>query len=487
LPNDITITVTGGFPASWDQDQDHMIALRFSGAIVTIYLDGQEYGHFTDATNNQAGTAIAIVGDSGGTNLFNVIRVEVTDSLAIPGPVALRVDGSLTSTTTTSATVHAQPIGGTAPYSYQWHRSTMSGFTPSTATAVAGAAAQDFADTGLTLGMTYCYRVVVTDSAGGVAVSPEVTVLIQNLPLTLGYLAQVSATVDSVVLSCPAGASGGTAPMQYQWHRATTFTQTPTWDDSTAIPGANALTVTDNPPVAGGIYSYVLLARDATGAVSASAPVLALRYLSRLRLGVLGDVCFANFVDPVGRDIPDWLQLYLQSSWGPRDVRVVSQASGAASSGYWAPGSAAYNDAVTTFRAAGVTHVFVQYCYDGNHGATDATVRQLAADGFVVLVGQHQYTTQTADDPWVGLANGIYEEAAAVQAIANGSTILVCDLASAPAGVAYGRHSTDPNVVNGTSYLDAVDLHPSPLGLPLLAFGMATGIARALNWHAPIA
>jgi hypothetical protein len=107
-------------------------------------------------------------------------------------------------------------------------------------------------------------------------------------------------------------------------------------------------------------------------------------------------------------------------------------------------------------------------------------------DGFIVLVGQHMYTTQSVGDQWAGLADGIHDEEGAIRAIVNGTTIRACDLVSPLSGVAFGRHSTDPNVPNAaTSYVDGADLHPSAYGIPMLAFGIAAGIARGLGWNRP--
>lgn len=56
-------------------------------------------------------------------------------------------------------------VSGTTPYTYQWFRSTVSGFTPGTATSVSSASsALGLNDTGLTPGTVYYYKVVVVDS-----------------------------------------------------------------------------------------------------------------------------------------------------------------------------------------------------------------------------------------------------------------------------------------------------------------------------------
>jgi titin len=55
--------------------------------------------------------------------------------------------------------------GGTSPYTYQWYRSTTSGFTPGSGNIIPGATTQTYTDTGLIPGTTYYYVNQVTDSA----------------------------------------------------------------------------------------------------------------------------------------------------------------------------------------------------------------------------------------------------------------------------------------------------------------------------------
>jgi len=54
--------------------------------------------------------------------------------------------------------------GGTGPYTYQWYRSTTSGFTPGGGNAVSGATALTLDDTGLIPNTTYYYKLVATDT-----------------------------------------------------------------------------------------------------------------------------------------------------------------------------------------------------------------------------------------------------------------------------------------------------------------------------------
>lgn len=78
--NDLTVTQTGGYPASWSRNWIHTVTLGYSGNTVTVYLDGQEFGYFTDDTNNMTGTGIACVGD-GRDVVYDILDMKVTDYL----------------------------------------------------------------------------------------------------------------------------------------------------------------------------------------------------------------------------------------------------------------------------------------------------------------------------------------------------------------------------------------------------------------------
>ncbi len=65
--------------------------------------------------------------------------------------------------------------GGITPYTYQWHRATQSGFTPSSATRVNNATSLGLSDSGLNSGSAYYYRLQYTGSTGGSVYSQEVS------------------------------------------------------------------------------------------------------------------------------------------------------------------------------------------------------------------------------------------------------------------------------------------------------------------------
>lgn len=88
-----------------------------------------------------------------------------------PGGISASVGISTATVTVGNAT------GGTAPYIYQWYRSTTQGFVPGIASLLVGANNQILNDTGLTNGLTYYYSNVVTDSLGNTVSSSEINVV----------------------------------------------------------------------------------------------------------------------------------------------------------------------------------------------------------------------------------------------------------------------------------------------------------------------
>ncbi len=81
-----------------------------------------------------------------------------------------------------TVTVATPSSAGTAPYTYQWYRSTLSGFSPGGGTLLSGATSRTLNDTGLIPGTQYYYVNRVTDSASPVAHadSTQLAVATQN-------------------------------------------------------------------------------------------------------------------------------------------------------------------------------------------------------------------------------------------------------------------------------------------------------------------
>lgn len=103
------------------------------------------------------------------------LRIATTGgSLPLDAGTAVATAKTATSVTLNDFTVD----GGTAPYTYQWHRSLTSGFTPDGTTALAGGTTLPFTDATTTLGTTYYYKLVVTDDVAATDTTPELAVTV---------------------------------------------------------------------------------------------------------------------------------------------------------------------------------------------------------------------------------------------------------------------------------------------------------------------
>lgn len=128
--------------------------------------------------------------------------------------------GSLSqvSVAATSLSVSASAAtGGVSPVTYQWYRSTTSGFTPGSATSVSGATALTLNDSGLIPNTKYYYEIVATDSTASTASSSQIAitttapVLLQNQFAQVPFVGVIDLTVGSTnVIGAQIDASAGT-------------------------------------------------------------------------------------------------------------------------------------------------------------------------------------------------------------------------------------------------------------------------------------
>lgn len=79
----------------------------------------------------------------------------------------------------------AAATSGTAPYAYQWYRSTSSGFSPGPGNIISGATSLSLTDSGLIPNSTYYYKVVVTDSAAPAATATSSQLAVTTTPTQL--------------------------------------------------------------------------------------------------------------------------------------------------------------------------------------------------------------------------------------------------------------------------------------------------------------
>ena len=129
--------------------------------------------------------------------------------------------GALTKTLvgqTTAILASAVATGGTGPYTYQWYRSTTTGFTPGAGNILTGQTALTLNDSGLIAGTSYYYVVVATDTgnSNATANSSQLTVatqpaLLQNQFAQSTIVGMVDLAVGSTnVIACQVDASVST-------------------------------------------------------------------------------------------------------------------------------------------------------------------------------------------------------------------------------------------------------------------------------------
>lgn len=80
----------------------------------------------------------------------------------------------------TANLLSAAATAGTGPYTYQWYRSTTTGFSPAGGNLIAGATALALADTGLIPNTAYFYKVVATDTGASNATSTSSQLAVQT-------------------------------------------------------------------------------------------------------------------------------------------------------------------------------------------------------------------------------------------------------------------------------------------------------------------
>jgi hypothetical protein len=86
---------------------------------------------------------------------------------------------------TTASLSSAVATMGTAPYTYQWYRSTTTGFSPGGGNIITGATSLTLNDSGLVPNTIYFYKVVATDSASPAATSTSSQLAVTTTATTL--------------------------------------------------------------------------------------------------------------------------------------------------------------------------------------------------------------------------------------------------------------------------------------------------------------
>ncbi len=188
-PTGLTAPVTGNTAnLSWTASTDNVGIVRYN-------VHRSTTAGFTPSTANRiaqpTGVTYADSGLAAGTYFYKVVAEDAAGNLSTPSNEATSVVGADTTLPTAPTGLAANVSGSTVSLSwtaatdnigvtrYNVHRSTTSGFTPSTANRIAQPTGTSYSDTGRPAG-TYYYKVTAEDAAGNVGpASNQATAVVQ--------------------------------------------------------------------------------------------------------------------------------------------------------------------------------------------------------------------------------------------------------------------------------------------------------------------
>jgi lysophospholipase L1-like esterase len=262
---------SSGLPSA-GPGQKYSLRARMQGSV--FYLKIWQFGTaeptswsgtITDSSVTAAGY-FGFYNNSSGSGNATIDNVTL-DNLIV-GALTAGTSSSSGITANSATVTNSGASGGTSPYTYQWYRSTTSGFTPNSGNLVSGATSLTLNDTGLSASTTYYYVLVATDSVSAAADSTQLAITTSALAaLVNGSLSHTSvgSTTATVVDS---GASGGTSPYTYRWYRSTVSGFTPS--SSNLIVGANGATLNDTSLNPSTSYYYVNVVTDSASSTAES-------------------------------------------------------------------------------------------------------------------------------------------------------------------------------------------------------------------------
>lgn len=158
-----------------------------SGLVTVSGGSGASVGTPT-VTSNTADSFTLTVGSAGGTLTIKDTSTGATASFTASAVTA--GTASLSSATSSTITVTCGAAsGGSTPYSYQWHRSTVANFTPGAGNVLSGATTLTYADsTSLSANTPYFYILVVTDNASNTAQSNQIAGELLSATQSFGFI-----------------------------------------------------------------------------------------------------------------------------------------------------------------------------------------------------------------------------------------------------------------------------------------------------------
>jgi large repetitive protein len=278
-----TIYIAGGPALTANVQPANQTKNSGQSATLTVNASGgtAPYSYqWYSCTDSSCTTATTIAGETNstynpstaatGTFYYRAVVADAVHAMVTTNVATLTVNNALSATVTSSslvvdsgqtATFTANPIGGTAPFSYQWYSCTTSSCT--TATTIAGETNNTYNPSTAATG-TYYYRAVVGDATAAAATTNVATLSVNNALSATVTPSNLSANVGQMALLM-ANPTGGTAPYSYKWYSCNNASCT----TATLISGATSNTY--NPPTtAAGTYYYRATVTD-----SASTPVTA--------------------------------------------------------------------------------------------------------------------------------------------------------------------------------------------------------------------
>ncbi|QHZ59572.1 hypothetical protein sortkaff_24 [Escherichia phage sortkaff] len=216
------------------------------GTTVNVGSNSPSYAIANYQASNNGDYYVTVTDSQGQTKDSQRIRLKVALSLS-------------TNLTPTKAVYIGDPLtltvaaaGGLAPYSYQWQKNGVN---------IAGATAATYTKTAAT-GDNATYTCIVKDSAvpQGSVTSQACAVTLNTLPaFTTQPPATSSVATGGNISIGPVQASGGVAPLTYQWLK-----------DGVAVSGATSATFTKTGAASGDAGSYTCRVTDAGGKTATS-------------------------------------------------------------------------------------------------------------------------------------------------------------------------------------------------------------------------
>lgn len=234
-----------------------------------------------------------------GTFYYLAVVADAVHAMVTTNVATLTVNSVLSATVTPSslvanegqtATFTANPIGGTAPYSYQWY--SCSDSSCATATSIAGEINNTYSPSTAATG-TYYYQAIVVDETAAAATTNVATLSVNN---------DLSATVTPMSLSTNVGQMallmanpiGGTAPFSYQWYLCNNASCT----TATLISGATSNTYNPSTATAGTFYYRAIVTDSASTPDVATTNVATVMVNGDLSVTVTPSTLSVNTGDP---------------------------------------------------------------------------------------------------------------------------------------------------------------------------------------------